>query len=297
MRPLGLLLVYILSVFAGGALAAPAIFWLVQSLAPASPLAENPFHRFVERALMAIALLGIWPLLRALGADSWSAVGVVAPAGQKSRLAGGFLLGFGSLALLAGLALAGHAREFKANLTVTGLGVNILAAAGTATVVAGIEELLFRGVIFGTLRRVFNWRGALLLSSMIYALVHFLQKPHLVGPVTWLSGLELLPQMLRGFGQWPVLIPGFFNLTLVGMLLGLAYQRTGNLYFSLGLHGGWVFWLRFHGYLTRPTAGAAVTWFGSDKLIDGWLAMLVLGLTGVLLVWRLPAKSREAAGE
>ncbi len=293
MRPLGLLLVYILSVFAGGALAAPPVYWLVQALAPASPLAGNPFHRFVERALLAFALLGIWPLLRALGADSWSAVGLVAPAGQKSRLAGGFLLGFGSLALLAGLALAGHAREFNANLTATGLGMNILAAAGTATVVAGVEELLFRGVIFGALRRVFSWRGALLLSSMIYAIVHFLQKPQLHGPVTWLSGLELLPQMLRGFGEWPVLIPGFFNLTLVGLLLGLAYERTGNLYFSFGLHGGWVFWLRIQDQLTRPTTGASVRWFGSGKMIDGWAALLVLGLAGVLLVRRLPAKSGE----
>ena len=296
MRPLGLLLVYILSVFAGGALAAPPIYWLVQALAPGSPLAENPFHRFVERALMASALLGIWPLLRALGANSWSAVGLVAPRGQLSRLAGGFLLGFGSLALLAGLALAGRAREFNAHLTVAGLGGDMLAAAGTATLVAGIEELLFRGVIFGALRQGVSWRVALLFSSMIYAMVHFLQKPHLLGPVTWLSGVELLPQMLRGFGQWPVLIPGFFNLSLVGLWLGLAYQRTGNLYFSFGLHGGWVFWLRIQDHLTRPTAGADVHWFGSGKMIDGWVALLVLGLTGLLLVWRLPSKSAEVDG-
>jgi uncharacterized protein len=104
-----------------------------------------------------------------------------------------------------------------------------------------------------------------------------------------------LPQMLRGFGNLQVVIPGFFNLTLAGLLLGLAYQKTGNLYFSIGLHAGWIFWLKFYGAITAPVKGANIWLWGTDNPIDGWLALLVLALAFVVLV-RLPlTKSKEVA--
>ena len=68
--------------------------------------------------------------------------------------------------------------------------------------------------------------------------------------------------MLAGFADFHALVPGFFSLTLAGILLGLAYQRTGNLYFSIGLHAGWIFWLKTYGAFTparrmpRPGSGA-----------------------------------------
>jgi len=88
---------------------------------------------------------------------------------------------------------------------------------------------------------------------------------------------------LRGFGDWDVVIPGFFNLTLAGIMLGLAYQRSGNLYFSIGLHTGWIFWLKSYGLLTTPLATAHQTFWGTQKLIDGWLAMAVLACALVAL--------------
>jgi len=157
-------------------------------------------------------------------------------------------------------------------------------AALTAAIVATLEEILFRGGIFGGFRRVFDWRFALVVSSAIYALVHFLERAVLVGDVTWLSGLLLLPQMLCGFVEVQKLVPGFFSLTLAGALLALAYQRTGNLYFSIGLHAGWIFWLKSYGFLTHAQAGARLWFWGSGKLIDGWLAFFVL-LGTLLGVW------------
>jgi hypothetical protein len=82
--------------------------------------------------------------------------------------------------------------------------------------------------------------------------------------------------MLRGFADFHALVPGFFNLTLVGILLGLAYQRTGNLYFSVGLHAGWIFWLKTYGAFTTDSAGEKIWFWGSGKMIDGWLAFFVL---------------------
>ncbi len=95
MRPLRALVIYILVVFLGGALLAPWLYWLVQAgTKSATHIAGAPFHRFVDRSLLLLALAGLWPLLRNLGATSWKEIGFVKPAGQWRKLLGGFLLGF-----------------------------------------------------------------------------------------------------------------------------------------------------------------------------------------------------------
>ena len=292
MRPIRSLLIFLIVVFLGGALLAPWLYWLVQSVAHDSSLAHSPFHRFVNRSLLGLALIGIWPLLRSLGAKSWREVGIVNPAGEWKHLGAGFLLGFGSLACVAIMVLTAHGRQLNMELTAGQLAGKVAGAVATAIIVAILEELLFRGAIFGALRRIWDWRAALLVSSMIYALVHFMESADITGPVTWHSGLELLPRMLRGFGNWELVIPGFFNLTLAGILLGLAYQRTGNLYFSIGLHAGWIFWLKSYGLLTTPVTTASQWLWGTQKLIDGWLALLVLLLAWLVLI-RLPLAKPE----
>jgi hypothetical protein len=259
-------------------------------------LAHNPFHRFVNRSLLVLALAGIWPVLRALGAKSFRDVGLVNPLHQWRLFLVGFALGFGSLACAAFIALAAHGRQLNSTLTFAQIGGGVAGAAGTAIGVAVLEEILFRGAIFGGLRRFWDWRAALVFSSMVYAIVHFMQKADLPGPIVWSSGLRLLPEMLRGFADWNAIIPAFFNLTLVGILLGLAYQRTGNLYCSIGLHAGWIFWLRAYGMLTIDGAGNNHWFLGSQKLIDGWLTLCVLGLPllGILL---LPVRKTRVGPE
>lgn len=280
-HPIRALLIYVLVVFIGGALVAPWLFKLAVALAPHSDIVHKPFHRWVDRSLLGLAVIGLWPLLRSLGATSWREVGLVNPLGQWKSLLNGFTLGFVSLAIAACLVLAGHGRQLNPHLSASELAKGLLGAAGTAAVVSVIEELLFRGGIFGGLRRFWDWRAALLLSSMVYAIVHFLQKAEIPGPVEWYTGLKLLPLMLRGFVDLHAVVPGFFNLTFVGILLGLAYQRTGTLYYSIGLHAGWIFWLKAYGLLTATIPGNTGGWFwGSEKLIDGWL---VLGILAVCL--------------
>jgi membrane protease YdiL (CAAX protease family) len=205
-------------------------------------------------------------------------VGLVKPSGQWQKLGAGFVLGFVSLAILAVAALVFHGRIVDEKLTFARAAARLSSVGLTAVVVAVLEEVLFRGGIFGAARNVFHWRWALILSSMIYAIVHFLDGAPLDGPVKWNSGFEVLPRMVAGFADWQAVIPGFFNLTLAGMLLGLAYHRTGNLCFSIGLHAGWILWLQFYRTLTSPAPNANAWFWGSGKMIDGWIAVLVLSL-------------------
>lgn len=293
MRPLRALVIYIVVVFVGGALLAPWLYWLAQEFAHSFPrIAAQPFNRYVDRSLIILALAGLWPLLRALGMTSWHEVGLVGPDGQWKKLSGGLLVGFLSLAIVAGLAIVCGNRVLTRTATAHEVVAAIFGAVGTAVVVAIMEEILYRGGVFGGLRKLFYWPLALVVSSMIYALVHFLHRADFNGVVNWHSGLVLLPRMMSGFLDVPALVPDFFNLTLVGVLLGLAYQRTGNLYFSIGLHAGWVFWLKTYGALSATAPGAATWFWGTSKMIDGWLTLIVL--VGVLVLFRLLPLGRKS---
>ena len=286
MRPLRALVIYIVVVFVGGALLAPWLFWLAQEFAHSFPkIAGEPFNRFVDRSLLILALAGLWPLLRALGITSWREAGVVEPHGQWKKLFGGLLAGFLSLATVAGLAILGGGRSLVQGVTAHEAVAVISKAIGAAAAVAVMEEILFRGGIFGGLRKFFYWPLALVVSSLAYALVHFLRRADFSGAVHWHSGLILLPRMMGGFVDFQTLVPGYLNLTLVGILLGLAYQRTGNLYFSIGLHAGWVFWLKTYGAFTAALPHASTWFWGTSKMVDGWLTLIVLA--GVLVLFKL----------
>jgi membrane protease YdiL (CAAX protease family) len=284
MRPIRSLVIYFTMVFAGGALLAPWLYRLAQWGAghwPAlSGLAGQPFYRFVDRSLLGLALICLWPMLRCSGIRSWRDVGM----GRQERILPsifmGFALGWASLAVVALLALGfgavvpGHpAGEVVRHL---------LNATWAAVVVAVLEELVFRGALFGLLRRAMPWPLALIVSSAVYAAVHFIQKAPTQMPVQWYSGLALLWQMIC---HPPALIPAFLTLFAAGAILALCYQRTGALYFSIGAHAGWIFWLKTYGFLIRPSAAVPYFW-GGTKLIDGWLSFLILAILFVLIARR-----------
>jgi membrane protease YdiL (CAAX protease family) len=82
---------------------------------------------------------------------------------------------------------------------------------------------------------------------------------------------------------WAQAVPRFLNLTLVGVMLGLAYQRTGNLWFSIGMHAGWILWVKVYHLLTQPVWGSCKWFWGTVHVVDGWLATPVLILVSILI--------------
>ena len=115
---------------------------------------------------------------------------------------------------------------------------------------------------------------------------HFLQPPSDPRIVTWHSGVEQLPAAFAALGELHRLLPAFLNLTLVGSALALAYQRTGDLWCSLGLHAGWIFFGRGYDLLTSSAVSRG-SW-GDGLLVEGWPAVLVLSVTLGGLLWVLP---------
>ena len=283
MRPIRSLLIYFAVVFLGGALLAPCLYWFAQSTSIQS-LAAHPFHRFLSRALLILAIIGLVPLLRHCKMLRWRELGLGNRGRPAANLFYGFSLGFASLACVALLALAAHQRTL---IHATHPTKSLLTAAIEALIVAVIEETLFRGALFGILRKRMHWIAALAISSAIYSAAHFLQNTDQPGPVRWYSGLTLLLEMFR---HGPPLIPAFFTLFIVGACLALAYQRTGALSTSPSdctLDGS--FWLKSRQthHPTHPRRQISPSW-GTDRLVDGWLALAILSivLCGLLQHWR-----------
>lgn len=285
-RPLLALALFLLAVFAGGALLAPWLYDAVQAVAPGTKLARAPFARVVNRSLLLVALLGVPFYVRASGIRRWADVGLDPRRIAWRRVAAGFALGFFSLAAVCGVALAAGARTLTPR-TPGQLAGHVAGALATALLVGVIEELLFRGAIFGGLRRAMPWMAALVLSSAIYAIVHFMGRPRNPAEIDWLSGVRVLPTMLAAMLQPGGLVPAFLNLTLAGMVLGLAYYFTGDILTSIGIHAGWIFWLKFYGYLTKAVPGTDPVFWGTRKLVDGWLAfvalVVVLGIVTIVM--------------
>lgn len=297
MRPYRILALYVGGVLLGGALLAPWVYGIARGIAHLVPaahsLAEHPFHRYEHRALLLCAVVGLWPFLRALGLRSWVDLGLSGRPGKANRVVGGIALSVGALALAALVVLLAGARAVNADIGLGALGGRLAGAALTASVVSVLEEVLFRGGLFGGLSRADRWKRALVVSSALYAILHFFGSPPSPEMVTWTSGLALLPGMLSGFLDVGRLVPDFLNVFVVGALLAVAYQRTGDLYYSIGMHGGLIFAAAAYGSLTVPVPGVHLAYWGSGILIDGWMALLVLSLTLVVLLLHLPRVEGE----
>ena len=285
------ILIYVACVFFGAALLSPLAWKAVFSdWAFLTFLNEHDdFHRYFNRCLLGLALLGLGVLCRFSGIKSISEVGWTHPRKQWPSLGKGLLLGLASLTAAAALPLLFGAREITPTPVITEWSRHLANAIIAGLVVAVIEETLFRGVLFGLLRRDLHWRWATALSSLFFAAMHFLdQKPDLE-IITWTSGFSALPGMLHDFSNDPFWPAKFVNLTLAGSILCAIWKRTGNIYCSIGLHAGWIFCLKTNGFLTQSTSKSPTVFWGGGQISDGWATTPLL----VVILW-YTMRSNEA---
>lgn len=93
--------------------------------------------------------------------------------------------------------------------------VDLILSIGIFIIVALTEELLVRGYVLGNLLNSLNKYVALIVSSAIFSLLH-VGNPN----INWFA---------------------FVDLFLAGVLLGLSYIYTKNLWFPIALHFSWNF--------------------------------------------------------
>ena len=131
---------------------------------------------------------------------------------RSSDLWTGFLIG--TIIMLSGFGILGFLNEIQFEKIVFDLDQIILSVIFFILVSLN-EEIFFRGYILRNLMYSFNKYLALIISALIFAVAHSMNP-----------NLDMI---------------GFTNLVLSGILLGITYIHTKNLWFPIALHFSWNF--------------------------------------------------------
>ena len=154
----------------------------------------------------------------------------------------------------------------------------------TGVVVGLIEETLYRGALLGSLLRKSGVLTAVLISSLVYAAVHFIRfQPVTDIPETgWVTGFLVLSGSFDRFLD-PAILDSFLSLTAFGIFLALVRLNSGNIYPCIGIHAGVVMSMKIIHELTdyNPDSGLDFLVNSYDHQL-GYLALLWLVLLTII---------------
>ncbi len=216
----------------------------------------------VQEVLMIIIPIISWTKfskqpLRAMGLDS---LGV-----HKMEMLSGFVFGFVSISLVfAGIVVSGNA-------TVTSwkpqFSLDMILWLVFFIFVGFAEEIFGRGYIMAILRQTKSKVMVVLVSAIIFALLH-----------SGNSGIGLIP---------------YINLMLVGVLFAFMFIRSGNIWMCIGYHITWNFFQGFYGFpvsgigtpsLIQMTYKENTIWNGGIFGPEGGLFVTIIIIVGVFFV-------------
>jgi membrane protease YdiL (CAAX protease family) len=268
-----------------GAALTPWLFWGGEWLKERTHwqfLVEAEFHRYFDRAVLIAVILLLWPTWRSLNLRSTSELGLRRDPRGWQHLGVGFTGAFLCMAAFGALLLWLGVCKWKSEPPWSALAKIALSAVTVAT----LEEWLFRGMILGFFRRALMDWPAVLCTSALFSIVHFLKPPpDDVGAIDWLSGFRALPLCFEKFSDPMLLAAGFTTLFFVGLVLGWAVLRTGGLWLSVGLHAGWVFSKFGFNKLTRRKITDTLPWLGEDLIVGLGALAVVAGSWGFVWLW------------
>jgi len=236
-----------------------------------------PFPRIWDRTVMATLLIAMLFAARDLNLIALLTRGFKHPARPSIvRAIRGFVVAMIAIAILFGLAFA-----------VGGGGVgNHQAAAAlipkyflSAIAIAFIEEAFFRAFLLRGMAGDFGNRIALIASAAIYAAAHLVRSParFYVTGYEPAAGLMTLAHSIDQFTNPAIAIPTLIGLFLLGLVLGEAYILTGSVYFSIGLHCGFVLGAKMWPKVILNRA--AIPWWiaggGAIPLVAGGAAWVI----------------------
>lgn len=282
------LFVFALATLALTALLSPwaAYFWHWFSTTYLAPVDEPySFSRIFNRFFMVSGII-LFVLLRRwfqLGTPAdW---GLLPRDGAAAAIAKGLILALGSMVLLV-MAMTLHDAynpgfRHPWQVILARCGNALLAAAGAGF----FEEIFFRGIIFKGLLQDLGRLNGYLVANLFFSAIHFVQ-PADDAPLTaidpW-AGFVHLAASFRPFLDLGELLPGLLGLFLIGVILCYAFERTGTLYLSMGLHGGWIIAIKTIGVFGRFRREDLGWLFGSTdpKIVSGvatWIGIVLVGL-------------------
>ena len=245
------------------------------------PLFGFPFHRVADRIGMVALALGFWAVARHLRLADRASLGYGVARGRFfGEAARGFLIGVPLMAAVIGLMVVLDLREWKPGVVISAATLGKLALQGLlrGIAVAVIEETFLRGAMFAGIARESGATVAIILTSLVYALTHFVSSYHVpADQIAWRSGFDMLAGSLRAFAHpWDV-ADAYVCLFAVGAVLAQVRALTGNIAAGLGLHAGFVWVITFVRETSVAVPGQPLGFLLSR--FDGVVGWLVCGWT------------------
>ncbi len=281
------------------ALVAPVVYWMFQD-ANFDPngymnhLAEKPFGDFFKRGRQ-LSILILFPILmKKANLFSLKRLGYLPPA--KRDFGRWFLIGIVSMGIVYAVDLSFGILDAHENWTL-GRQFERVAIGLFASVLIGLlEETFFRGLVFRMFYTAFRPRVALIVSSLVFAYLHFDKVPdsvlaHVVpADIGFDDGFHAVWATMTAFTTEFEFLQ-FFNLFLVGIVLHQTFLLTGNLWACVGLHAGWVTMIQ--SFLKTFNENGVNAFAGTEKVVDGYLVTILLLIMVSGLAWFLKKRSAE----
>ncbi|PWU09330.1 MAG: hypothetical protein C5B47_03600 [Verrucomicrobia bacterium] len=268
------------------ALLAPPIYWFIQGIHVSSWLQEFPFHRVFSRVLLVCILIAIGPLLIALKISSLRDLGLQKNPGWRVDFLWGLFVGLLTVSvLMVGYISFGiyYLEDYEIEP------VELLSKAGSAIAVSLLEEILFRGVLYGFSRRVFGVFASAVWTSALFAVLHFIRSSGGSSEnLNMWSGFYQFTRIFSGAPPFPLLLFAFATLFSMGLLLCWTVERTRSLALPIGLHAGWIFAIQtFNLFIEfESMTPIGLPWVGPN-VISGMVPVGVFAILSICVTFLL----------
>ena len=256
-----------------GTLIAPHVFngllYLSRTFTMFEGWRDIEFEKVGNRCVLISVLMALIPALYINDLLSLKALGMCRFADGFKACLIGIATGFLSMVILFVSGLFCGAFALPESLLVLPLLKEALYMLLGALIVGGVEEIIFRGALFGILRRGFGVISGAIIAGLIFAAVHFADPESPSGVVYghWNAGLHLIRYMFTSHDFIPHMGFMFSTLLFMGIMLCFFYVVTGNLYFGIGLHASWVWTMRMGALLFIRTDGVYPMLFGPSMTV------------------------------
>ncbi len=245
---------------------------------------DSPFRRVNDRLVLIFVLGLLVPAYRMSGLHGRGDFGI------PKRRDWARLFGAGLIVAVASMLLVYLIGLFAGVYGVVEVGGDIISELLKIMIgmllIGVIEEILFRGYILIALRKSLGAAPAVLLSSVLFAAVHFIKPAEPEFTDRWYSGFLLFSDLFAKASNtfWPEVC----TLFCMGTVLATLSHWTRSVYITIGLHAGWV-WIMMLFRLFTENQGRLVWLYGPGEWISkGWIGPLM-----ALAVWAAVFSTRK----
>lgn len=243
-------------------------------------------RKLIIRITQILLLLSVYPAMRMLKLTKED-LGLTAKKVFFKQLLQGF--GFGLVTLmpifivlaLIGVNVFDGSQPWSVALVLKKITIAML----LASLIGVVEEMVFRGMLLAGLRRNMPAIAAVLLGSIYYAALHFLDSKSAVSAQAFniQSGFQLLAEAFANVFKSEN-ITAFFALLVVGIFLSvIRTEFKQSLGLCIGCHAGWVWQIKMSKSLFNTNPNSEYLYFFSGHsgvlgpLVTGWLLVLLVG--------------------